>query len=91
MDEPELLTVSQAAEALNATSQTVRNWIRGERLHAQRIGNRFLIPRQEVERLRGDLPRGAGESPWEFASDQPAEPLRRAKPDVDSNERVLGD
>src|SRR5207245_412544 len=45
MNDPELLTVSQAAEAFSATAQTVRNWIRGDRLHAVRIGTRFLIPR----------------------------------------------
>jgi hypothetical protein len=33
MDE-ELLTASQAGEALSASSQTIRNWIRSDRLHA---------------------------------------------------------
>jgi excisionase family DNA binding protein len=55
MADTELLTVSQAAEALSASSQTIRNWIRGDRLQGVRIGNRFLIPRAEVERVRGDL------------------------------------
>src|SRR5689334_11382315 len=50
----DLLTVSQAAEDLRASTQTIRNWIRSERLAAVRIGNRFLIPRAEVERLLGD-------------------------------------
>lgn len=98
MDDSELLTVSQAAEAFNATSQTVRNWIRGNRLRAVRIGNRFLIPREEIERMRGDLfgESGSqrGESPWEYSADQPPEPLRRKpgdrKPDADPTDGLLG-
>jgi excisionase family DNA binding protein len=94
MDEAELLTVSQAAEALNATSQTIRNWIRTDRIQGVRIGNRFLIPREEVERLRGDAPARRGESPWDYTSDQPSEPLRRKGPDSradsDPTEGLLG-
>jgi excisionase family DNA binding protein len=75
----ELLTVSEAAEDLRASTQTIRNWIRSERLAAVRIGNRFLIPRAEVERLLGDaLPNRLGESPWDFAPDDALEPLPRA-------------
>jgi excisionase family DNA binding protein len=74
----ELLTASQAAEALNASSQTIRNWIRSDRLHAVRIGNRFLVPRSEVERMLGDVLSARGESPWEFADDAPAASLPRA-------------
>ena len=94
MDEPELLTVSQAAEACNATSQTIRNWIKSGRVHGVRIGNRFLIARDEIERLRGDLPAHAGESPWDYSSENPAEPLpRKARdraPDADPTEGLLG-
>jgi excisionase family DNA binding protein len=78
MDDQELLTASQAAEALMASSQTIRNWIRSERLHAVRIGNRFLIPRSEVDRLRGEVPPWRGENPWEFRDDEPAISLPRA-------------
>jgi excisionase family DNA binding protein len=77
MDDPDLLTVSQAAEAFSATSQTVRNWIRSDRLHAVRIGNRFLIPREEIQRLRGDLSSHAGESPWDYSPDTSTQPLPR--------------
>ena len=77
MDDPELLTVSQAAEAFSATAQTVRNWIRSDRLRAVRIGNRFLIPREEIQRLRGDLSSQAGESPWDYSPDEPTQPLPR--------------
>jgi len=94
MENQELLTASQAAGALNATSQTIRNWIRSDRLQAVRIGNRFLIPRNEVERMRGSVPVAAGESPWEFDPEVPAAPLPRAArrgPDGDSAESLLGD
>lgn len=94
MDEPELLTVSQAAEACNATSQTIRNWIRSGRLHGVRIGNRFLIPRDEIERLRGDTPARTGESPWDYSAENPAEPLPRKaqerSPNADPTEGLLG-
>jgi excisionase family DNA binding protein len=93
MDNPELLTVTQAADALSASSQTIRNWIRCDRLRAVRIGNRFLIPRAEVERLRGDLSAPRGESPWEFTPDEPAEPLPRAverRSDTDPAAGMLG-
>jgi excisionase family DNA binding protein len=78
MTETELLTVSQAAAALNASTQSIRNWIRSDRLHAVRIGNRFAIPRSEVERMLGDVLSARGESPWEFADDAPAASLPRA-------------
>ncbi len=63
MDDSDVLTVSEVAEALSASSQTIRNWIRGDQLRAVRIGNRFLIPRAEVERLRGDVSVMRGEGP----------------------------
>jgi excisionase family DNA binding protein len=93
MPDQELFTASQAGEALSASSQTIRNWIRGDRLHAVRIGNRFLIPRSEIERMRGDLSAAAGESPWASDPDEPAAPLRRAgarAAHADSDESVLG-
>jgi excisionase family DNA binding protein len=93
MDDQELLTASQAAEALSASSQTIRNWIRAEQLRAVRIGNRFLIPRSEVERMRGNALMPEGESPWEFDPEEPAEPLRRAggrDSGADSAESLLG-
>jgi excisionase family DNA binding protein len=93
MNDQELLTASQAAEALGASSQTIRNWIRAEQLRAVRIGNRFLIPQSEVERMRVNAPMPQGESPWEFDPDEPPEPLPRpGGPDTggDSAESLLG-
>ena len=77
MDDPELLTVSQAAEAFSATAQTIRNWIRSDRLRAVRFGNRYFIPREEIQRLRGDLSSQTGESPWDYSPDEPTQPLPR--------------
>lgn len=93
MADEEFMTASQAAEALSASSQTIRNWIRGNRLRGVRIGNRFLIPRAEVERMRGSVASPQGESPWEFDPDAPAEPLPRAaerNSEDDSAESLLG-
>jgi excisionase family DNA binding protein len=94
MDETDLLTVSQAAEAFSATSQTIRNWIRGDRVRAVRIGNRFLIPRSEVERLRGEISAARGEGTWEHEPGRPADSLvRRApepRPDGDPTDGLLG-
>jgi excisionase family DNA binding protein len=94
MDDMELLTVSQAAEAFSATSQTIRNWIRGDRVKAVRIGNRFLIPRSEIERLRGEISAAQGDSTWEHEPGLPPEPLvRRARdtrPEGDPTEGLLG-
>jgi excisionase family DNA binding protein len=83
---------SQVAEALSASSQTIRNWIRAEHLRGVRIGNRFLIPRAEVERLRGDVAVSRGESPWAFDPDEPGAPLLRVGERVtdDSAESLLG-
>ena len=94
MDNAELLTVSQAAEACNATPQTIRNWIRGDRVRAVRIGNRFLIPREEIQRLRGDAPSQRQETTWDYSPGEPAEPLRRKSADrlaeSDPAEGLLG-
>ena len=94
MDETELLTVSQAAEAFSATAQTIRNWIRGDRIKSVRIGNRYLIPRTEVERLRGEFSAARGESTWEHEPGRPADPLvrqaRETSPQSDPSDGLLG-
>jgi excisionase family DNA binding protein len=74
----ELITVSQAAEALSASTQTIRNWIRSGRLRGVRVGNRFLVPEGEIERMLGDFPASTGEGPWEFEENEPGPPLPRA-------------
>jgi excisionase family DNA binding protein len=47
----ELLTVSQVAERLQVTPQTIRNWIDGGVLSAARIGRGFRIRREDVDEL----------------------------------------
>jgi len=64
---------------LGASSQSIRNWVRDGRLAGVRIGNRFLIPRSEVERMRGTASGPVGESPWAFADDVEPVPLPRAR------------
>jgi excisionase family DNA binding protein len=94
MDDPELLTVAQVAEVCNATNQTIRNWIKNGSLHGVRIGNRFLIAREEVDRFRGDVRARGGEGPWDYSSEEPPGPLPRKseerRPDADPTEGLLG-
>jgi excisionase family DNA binding protein len=47
----QLLTVSQVAEQLQVTPQTIRNWIDGGALPAARIGRGFRIRRDDVDEL----------------------------------------
>ena len=47
----QLLTVSQVAEELQVTPQTIRNWIDGGVLPAARIGRGFRIRREDVDEL----------------------------------------
>ena len=57
MDE-RMLTVAQVAERLQASPQTIREWLRSGKLHGVRMGGTKLgwrIPGSEVERLvRGE-------------------------------------
>lgn len=87
----ELITVSQAAEALSASTQTIRNWVRSGRLRGVRVGNRFLIPHGEIERMLGDFPAATGEGPWESDENEPGPPLPRAgRTGTGSPEPLLG-
>ena len=55
----QLLTVSQVAERLQVTAQTIRNWIDAGVLPAARIGRGFRIRREDVDEL---LARASAES-----------------------------
>ncbi len=91
-NDEQLLTAAQAAEALSATSQTIRNWIRSGRLAAVRIGARFYVPAAEVERFRGEGARASrGESVWEFETDGPEVSLPRASVPRAAAEGMLGE
>jgi excisionase family DNA binding protein len=54
VDEP-FLTTDQAAAALGVTSQTIRNWIRGGVLPAQKLGHVFRIRREDFAAFAGTL------------------------------------
>ena len=87
----ELITVSQAAEALSASTQTIRNWIRSGRLRGVRVGNRFLVPGGEIERMLADFPAASGEGPWEFDENEPGPALPRVgRTETGSPEPLLG-
>ena len=58
MPRQSLLTASEAARALGVSLDTLRRWDRAGRIKTRRDNaNRRLVPRSEVDRLRG----GAGE------------------------------
>jgi excisionase family DNA binding protein len=48
-DQPERLSVSQAAERLGIASHTLRTWLRERRLAHFRCGRRVVIDSQDVE------------------------------------------
>jgi molybdopterin-binding protein len=49
-----LLTASEAARALGVSLDTLRRWDRSGRIRTRRdSANRRLVPRSEIERLRG--------------------------------------
>jgi excisionase family DNA binding protein len=91
-DTRDLLTVTEAALALNASNQTVRNWIRSERLGGIRIGHRFLIPRGNVERMSGGVSAPVGEGPRALDSDDaPVRLLRARAVDAETIDALLGE
>jgi len=50
-------TASEAARALGISLDTLRRWDRQGRISVERdAGNRRIVPRAEVERLRGEAP-----------------------------------
>ena len=55
----QLLTVTQVADQLRVTAQTIRNWIDHGVLPAARIGRSFRIRRRDVDEL---LARASAES-----------------------------
>ncbi len=50
-DIPEVLTTLEAAKVLRCDPKTLRSWIAAGKVHASRVGRRWLIPRSEVERI----------------------------------------
>src|ERR671936_486913 len=54
MPRQSLLTASEAARALGVSLDTIRRWDRAGRIRTRRdSANRRLVPRSEIDRLRG--------------------------------------
>jgi len=60
--QPDLVTVTQAAQDLGATRGMVHHHILTRRLPAIRVGRPYLIPREAVEQLRRDRAARLGQS-----------------------------
>ncbi|MGH2354891.1 MAG: helix-turn-helix domain-containing protein [Chloroflexota bacterium] len=45
----DLLTTTEAGNVFGVTGQTIKNWVRDERLAGYRIGGRIMLPRRAVE------------------------------------------
>ena len=45
------ITVAEAAQRLRVSDDAVRTWIKNGRLHAQRVGRRFLLNPDEVNAM----------------------------------------
>jgi excisionase family DNA binding protein len=52
-DQPEFLTVREAAERLRLNEQTIRNWIDAGELRSVRVGRRVRIPRAWLDDFVG--------------------------------------
>ena len=75
----DLLTVTEAAEALKSSGQSVRNWIRAGKLPAVKINRHFCVRQSDLDRI---LEAGAtSEASGEFWEDPDAQsfqpPVRR--------------
>ena len=49
-----MLTVAQAAIRVGRSPETIRRWIRAERLHARRLGRRYMIDESDLLAVTGD-------------------------------------
>ena len=45
---PRMLTVNEVAEAMNASTRTVRRWIANGDLHAHRLGRLLRVSEEDV-------------------------------------------
>jgi excisionase family DNA binding protein len=53
-----LLTVADIAERMERAPESVRRWIRDDRLPATRVGNVYLITLDDFRSFRPPVPRG---------------------------------
>lgn len=51
----EFYTTREAQSVLHLTDETIRKYIREERLTAVRFGKKYLIPHSEIQRLMGAM------------------------------------
>lgn len=75
----DILTVKEVAELFGVHPETVRNWLRSGRLEGRRVGWKWFIVREDVDRLlkggdsvadsSGDRPASAGSSSHAAAED----------------------
>ena len=54
MTEPRMYGTPQVAEMLGVTAETIRSWIEEGKVQANKINNRWYIPRAEVLRIASD-------------------------------------
>jgi excisionase family DNA binding protein len=63
----ELLSVAQAAALMGVTGQAVRHWIHENHLHAQLLGNSYVIRRGDLDKIPEEARkpgRRKGIKPW---------------------------
>lgn len=48
---PKMLTVEEAATALHISNQTAQRYVRDGKLPASKVGRRYLIPENAVEKM----------------------------------------
>lgn len=53
-----VLTVPETAKALKLSPNSIRKAIHEGRIHAIRLGRKFLIPRAELEKMLGQTTEG---------------------------------
>lgn len=54
-DEPEYLSPEEVGARLRASKWTVRRWIESGKVPAIRVGRRWLIPKDAVDRMQADI------------------------------------
>ena len=52
IDVADLYTIDQAYPLLGVSRMTLFRWLKAHKIYAFRLGNRVLIPKLEIERLR---------------------------------------
>jgi excisionase family DNA binding protein len=64
----DVISVSQAAERLHVSPQSVRNWLRSGRLSGKRVGSQWWVRESEVREMERKLPHRA-QSPSSLQSE----------------------